>query len=137
MGRKRKSCNWCGNAFNKEESANPRLDPHKDPICDECYSNEYEEDCSRCGERVEKAELDDSPGKIIVVFQEAPALGGIVTPGYYKVKEWPIYADGMIEGYLFANALERVADLDYEVKRMAEGFICGTLCSACQSAAVK
>lgn len=137
--KKAKNCTWCGHKFNKEERANPRQDLDKDPICDECYGQEFEDDCSRCGEYFEKSQLDNSPGKIIVIFQEARALAGSVSPGYYRVKSWPIYADGMIEGYVYADALERVAELDTKAKEIAADseFIAGVLCEDCQIEALK
>lgn len=108
-------------------------------MCDECYGQHYEDNCSRCGEIFEKKELSPKPGRIIGVWRDAPALLGHIDAGYYRVLSWPIYADGMIEGYFFSRALSRVGPLDVSGLRAAEReqAMAGPMCKCCQRAALR
>lgn len=123
-------CTWCGNKLDEEQSANPRLDESKEVICDECYREHYEGECDRCGEIVEETELQMKPGELLALWQEADGL----QPGYYRVLSWPIYADGMIEGHIYTDALALFTPLDDRGKVAAEGCrtLGGRLCAACQ-----
>ena len=128
-------CTYCGKELDDEEAANPEKDEDGDVMCDQCYDEKHRDYCDRCGEKVEKTELGSEPGNLIAVWAEAPGNPEDLTPGYYRVKEWPFYADGMIEGYMISSRLERVADLDDRGKKAAPEVYtsCGPLCSTCRA----
>lgn len=128
-------CTYCGNELrDPHEIANPPTDEDGDIICDECYRDRYEEICERCGEYAQKTDMDTSKGSLIAVWTEAPGRPDDLAPGYYRVNAWPLYADGMIEGYMFSGNIERVADLDDKGERAAQNawVNCGPLCSECR-----
>lgn len=129
-------CTDCSNELDAEETLNPHKSSDGAVICDRCQRDKYEAHCPRCEERVEKTELDAKPGTLIGIWRDAPALGGEIKAGYYRVLKWPIFADGMIEGYFFADALGRVGDLDALGLRRAEDALydSGPMCSDCQHA---
>lgn len=108
-------------------------------ICDSCYWDEYGEHCTRCNELFEKSEISPKPGKVIGVWRDAPGLGRDIRAGYYRVVRWPIYADGMIEGYFFPDALARVGELDVAGLRAAEEeqAMAGPMCDKCQAEALR
>ena len=137
MAKRAKDCTCCGRDLDKEERRLPRKDECGAVICHSCYSRDYEENCSRCGEFVEKTELSSKPGRLIGVWRDAPALGGDVKAGYYRVLRWPIYADGMIEGYFYADALKQVGQLDVTGLQLAdeEMHMAGPMCNECQTEA--
>jgi hypothetical protein len=80
--------------------------------------------------------LDTKPGAFIGIWRDAHASGGEIKAGYYRVLRWPFFADGMIEGYFIADALERVGNLDTIGLRRTEDapFDSGPMCSDCQQA---
>ena len=129
-------CTYCGEELDDEEAANPEKDADGDVMCDQCYDEKCRDHCDRCGEKVEKTELGSEPGRLIAVWVDAPGNPEDLQPGYYRVKEWPFYADGMIEGYLISHNLERVADIDDRGKKAApEAYTsCGPLCLTCRAA---
>lgn len=129
-------CEWCGCELDDEERESPRLNENGRVLCDNCWSGEYEGICYRCRETVELSELDNSPGRLIVVLEEAEGLPANLTPGYYRVEEWPLYSDSMVEMHMESNNLVKVSELednvkkgDYETERTA---MCGSMCKACQ-----
>ncbi len=128
-------CTYCGEELDDEEAASPEKDADGDVMCDQCYDEKCRDYCDRCGEKVETIELGSEPGNLIAVWAEAPGNPEDLKPGYYRVKEWPFYADGMIEGYMISSNLERVADLDDRGKKAApEAYtICAPLCSTCRA----
>ncbi len=134
--RRHTNCAECDGELDSEESINPHEEVNGAAICDDCYSEQYQDDCSRCCERVDKTDLDMKPGALIGVWRDAPALGGEIKAGYYRVLNWPIYADGMIEAYFFPRAIKRVGNLDGIGLHRAEdaGFFAGPMCGECQGA---
>ena len=128
-------CTYCGNELDDEETANPEKDEDGDVMCDQCYDENFRDYCDRCGEKVEKTGLGSEPGHLIAVWVETQGNPEDLKPGYYRVKEWPFYADGMIEGYMISHNLERVADLDDRGKKAAPEVYtnCAPLCSMCRA----
>lgn len=134
--KRRSNCTECSSELDAEETLSPHRSPEGAVICNSCHREKYQDDCARCSERVEKADLDTKPGALIGIWRAAPALGGEIKAGYYRVLRWPFLADGMIEGYFFADALDRVGNLDAIGLRRAEDapFDGGPMCSDCQQA---
>lgn len=124
-------CALCGDEFDEEELDNPYRDEDDDPICDSCYREKYESACDRCDEIVEKKELEMKPGELLAFWEEVEGL----KPGYYKVLRWPIYADGMICGYIYHDALEFFAPLDEKGTAAAKDAWTpgGCLCERCRT----
>jgi hypothetical protein len=137
--KRRSNCSECSTELELEETLGPHRSPDGAVICDSCHRDKYQDDCARCGERVEKAALDTRPGSLIGIWRDAPALGGEIKAGYYRVLRWPFFADGMIEGYFFADALGSVGNLDAIGLRRAEDafFDGGPMCSDCQQAVLQ
>ncbi len=124
-------CAWCEKLLD-----DPERSDNGEILCDDCYREEYSGDCDRCMNIVDKTELESRPGEMIAVLREAPGLSGDMRPGYYRVKDWPFFADGIIEGYFHDSNLERVADLDQPALGAARDSICAAipLCSECRQA---
>jgi hypothetical protein len=123
-------CRWCGNALSEEEADSPRRDDDNDPICDECWHNEYEFTCCWCQNYENVAHQD-----YLVISEPTPAMGlgpgyGPLNMGVYKIVDSPYFGGPLIGlGYLFANALEFVADLPDGID--TNGYPCGHLCREC------
>lgn len=139
MGKRQTHCAWCAREFDQEERRSPQKSTAAEAICDSCYRDEYSDNCTRCEEMFDKTELSPAPGKLIGVWRDAPALCGEIKAGYYRVLRWPIYADGMIEGYFFPNALQRVGPLDEAGLHSAEEeqAMAGPMCEGCQRDALR
>jgi len=116
-------CNCCGCELDGEEQESPRLDADGDPICDGCYQERYEFTCCWC----EELEHIDHQHKLLVV-DNAEEAG--MPRGVYEIVRKPYYADGMIEGHLYEDALKRIADVPDGLK--IEWYPCGHLCKRCQ-----
>jgi N-glycosidase YbiA len=132
-------CTRCGNKLTTEERQHPeKEDGTEDIICGQCWNDLYLDDCERCGESAIKTELEANVGEIVGVWNAAPALGqDDLKAGYYFVRKWPFYADGMVEGHFFADALERIGDLDSKGLRRAQegGCLAGPICRTCRGEA--
>jgi hypothetical protein len=124
-------CASCDAEFDDEERESPRRDSNGDALCDACYREEYEGTCDRCDEIVEKTELAMKPGELLAFWEEVDGL----KPGYYKVIRWPLYADGMINGYVYTENLQFFAALDAKGVAAAKDAWTpgGCLCAACRS----
>lgn len=134
MAKRPTHCTWCERELDSEERQSPEKSDADEVICDSCYGQEYRDYCTRCEEKFEKTELSPVPGKLIGVWRDAPGLGRDIRAGYYRVVRWPIYADGMIEGFFFADALQRVGPLDKAGQHSAEEAqsMAGPMCEECQ-----
>ena len=119
-------CYECEEPLDEEQSANPMRGDGGEIICDDCHREGYQDDCHRCQNTVDKTELESNPGELIAVIREASGMPDDLEPGYYRVKAWPFFHDGMISGYFDGRNLERVADLD----RLGLGASEDTLCAA-------
>jgi hypothetical protein len=139
MAKRPTNCTWCASELDQEERRSPEKSEAGEVICDGCYSEEYRDYCTRCAEKFEKTELSPKPGKLIGVWRDAPALGGEIKAGYYRVVRWPLYADGMIEGYFFRDAIQRVGPLDEAGLHSAEEeqSMAGPMCEECQQKATR
>lgn len=135
---KPKLCSYCDTELDRYERRNPRRDEARAVMCDDCFSQHYEDNCTRCCELFEKkTELASKPGHLIGVWREVPALTtGALPPGYYRVLKWPIFADGMIEGYFFGDAVTFACGLDAQGERRAEEeqYMSGPICRCCSAA---
>lgn len=128
-------CSYCEAELDEEELESPYHDESGDVVCDACWYAECTDPCSRCDELWEKGKLESRPGELIAVGREAPGLSGDLQPGYYRVKEWPIYIAAIMGSAFFLNdALERVAELDPVGSTAAENaeFDAFPLCPRCQ-----
>lgn len=140
MAKRPTNCTWCARELDPEERQSPEKSEAGEVICDSCYDQEYRDYCTRCEEKFDKTELSPKPGRLIGVWRDAPALGrGDILAGYYRVLRWPIFADGMIEGYFFRDALQRVGPLDMAGLRSAEEeqSMAGPMCEECQQKATR
>lgn len=63
--KRRSSCTECSSELDAEETLSPQRSADGAVICDSCHRDKYQDDCARCGERVEKADLDTKPGAFI------------------------------------------------------------------------
>lgn len=128
-------CTYCGNNLDDEEAASPEKDDDGDVMCDDCYQEHFMETCERCQNLVDTKSLDCSPGNLIATWRKAEGSPDDLTPGYYRVKEWPFYADGMIEGYMISRNLEKVGELsERDAKAAPEAWTsCSPLCSTCRA----
>lgn len=129
-------CSYCSHDLDDEEREYPSHDESGDVLCDACYDEHYRDYCGRCAEKVDTSDLDTSPGQLIGIWNTAPASGGELAPGYYRVKRRPFYVDWMIGGHFYADALEFVLPLDEMGRHQAEEAMhcSGPLCGDCRAA---
>jgi len=142
-------CGLCGHELTKEEREYPEY-RQGDLLCERCLRDKFMHTCDWC-ENLTDGAPEDHPaiGELMAVLEPlegcmycGPAVPWIrgqyrstMMPGIYRVKKWPIYANGIIEGYLFADAFEWFAplpkalaehhDADYDAP-------CWVLCPECQ-----
>lgn len=127
-------CSDCTEQLDDEQSADPEHSTDGEVICDECYHERYRDECLRCGNTVDKTELEARPGDVIALLSKESGLTSELEPGYYRVKEWPFFASRIIEAYFYADRLERVADLDEKALNAVEFTYCCSipLCADCR-----
>lgn len=95
-------------------------------LCESCYSAVHAYECCAC----DKHDCHDAPGRLAVLGGEV----GRLTPGLYRIPQWPVYADGMIEGFLFEGSFERIGEVPPGVD--LEGYEMGFLCADCEKLAL-
>ena len=108
----------------------PFDDAHEGDVlwCDVCKENipdEHGENISFCGCCDEKHHMHE--GGLVAVGDEEEA--GIAEPGVYRTTRWPFYWSNLFNGALYADAIERVADLPSDV-RMGD-YAAESLCRDC------
>jgi hypothetical protein len=121
-------CSRCGNKLEYPED--PDLDrDDNEPICSECYHDQYEFTCCCCCEYGDVADQHN----MLIVFEELYSHGATRTvgPGIYRILGGPYYGGPLIgSGWLYGDRLERVADVNPDMD--GEGYPCGHLCLGCQ-----
>jgi len=119
-------CEWCGSAFDDPaERDDPRRDANGEPICDQCYEDEFQYRCCWCGEYEEIEHRHK-----LVVVAEPQGFRPRIYRGIYRIVSLPYYADGMIQGWLFAHALKKICPLPEGID--TRDYPCGHLCRECQ-----
>jgi hypothetical protein len=128
------TCSWCDEQLDAAQSANPERSTDGEVVCDDCYYEVYYVECQRCMNTVDKVEMEARPGELLVILHKSSGIRGDLEPGYYRVKGWPFFADGIIEAYFYDDHLERVADLDEQATRAAEhSYSCSIpICAECR-----
>lgn len=103
-------CSWCDVDLNEEEEKSPYLDGD-DPMCDECYHNNFEFTCCKC-ENYDHEDYQGGIGCLFVIIDDSVSdENGPLTPGIYEVTEHPYYITGMIGGgWLWSYAIKKVSD---------------------------
>ncbi len=134
MSADRPTCTECEEELDDEQAENP-LKEGDDIYCDRCHREAFEDVCDRCQEWVPKPELTMKPGELMLFFQEVEGL----QPGFYRVIRWPLYADGMITGYVFKENIAYAGPLDAECIGAAKEAYTpgGCLCKECRDAVEK
>lgn len=107
-----KECMLCGEKLSKYEAKNPRLDSDGDIICDECYSEYYQQQCGICEEYYD---IPKCPEETFFVLSEEEGKENDLKKGIYKVLRWP-YHGGPLLGpdRIFKNDVEFVKNYDNE-----------------------
>jgi len=120
----RLKCYSCGAMFNDpDEEADPYRDDLDNPLCYDCFCDEYQFRCCSCGEWG----YNEDQHKMLVVTKKTQGI----KRGVYRVVRLPYYADGMIEGIIFEDCLEWIADLPEKLHM--NDCPCGHLCVECQA----
>lgn len=127
-------CSRCVRPLNEEEAENSRTDEDGDgePLCDECWHNEYEFTCCDCQNY---GHVRDQH-KMLVVFERVYSMGGpdrYVSPGIYKIDGRGAYYGGPLigEGWIYGDRLTRIGDVKPDMD--CGGYPCGHLCKECQT----
>ena len=122
-------CTWCSCEFDEEEKENPRADCDNNPICDDCYHNEYEFTCCYC----EDSGDNDNQHKMAVVFVPTRAAWGDDIPvGIYRVRGGPYWGHNYFSSWLYSDKIEYICTLPDELKDDDPYYSLGHLCSECQ-----
>ena len=131
-----KECSRCGNDFNSEELENPRFDEDNDPICDQCYEDNYQQYCLLCEEYYDNP---TKPEETFFLVAKEVSDECDVEPGFYKVLEWPYWLRATGFGFetLFKRAIQLVkkADINSMLKKLhgryTQEFGANEICEDC------
>jgi len=133
--------------------ASPHVDDDGNPICDDTHHEHFEFTCHWCEECDDKSR-ECAIGSLFVLFEPVSARSPLrwngdallpppewydseeweMRPGIYRITEWPVYWDCMLDGGLYGDAFEWVRDLPDDMR--ANGgyadYPCGPLCRECE-----
>jgi len=120
------ACSWCEEDFETEELSK---DADGDPICSECYCDNFHFTCCRC----RSCGAVEDQHNYVVVFDPTEHE---VPRGVYRVIAAPYYCQPITGGgWLFSHALERVADVSVDMS--GEDYPVGHLCIECQRVVIE
>lgn len=133
---RQRTCVWCEEELAMEERKYPvyadgfmaskPTSGHGGVICDECFHDEYEFSCCKCGNH-EHTDRQDEIGNLLVVTDPSVAVRGI-----YLITAHPYFCQPMIgHGSLFMGALRRIAPASAVRNIDTGGFPVGHLCGTC------
>ena len=121
-------CPWCSQEFDDEERETPRLSGDE-PICDDCYQDEYEFACCDC-QGYDEQEIQH---KMLVVFVPTSAsCGDKVQPGVYSIIGGPYWTTDYFSSWLNAHRLVWLCSLPESLQDDDPYYPVGHLCRDCQ-----
>ena len=122
-------CTWCECDLDGEERESPQLDWDKNPICDDCYHEEYELNCFNC----ENYDDQDIQHKMLVVFvPTSSSYGEKVQPGVYTITGGPYWATDYFSSWLDADQLAWLCSLPESLQDDDPYYPVAHLCRDCQ-----
>ncbi len=122
-------CDWCEYDLDDEERESPRLNGSDEPICDDCYQEEYEFPCCLC----ENYDEQDVQHEMLVVFVPTSASGGDkVQPGVYAITGGPYWGTDYFSSWLDASQLAWLCPLPESLRDDDPFYPVGHLCRDCQ-----
>ncbi len=103
------TCSWCGNKIENDSWCKDPKDKRR-YICDDCYRDNYTEDCPLCEDYYEKSEIADA---FCLAPETAKDMG--MKPGIYKIKEYPFYYGNCVTGFddFFEGAIELIKEIEF------------------------
>lgn len=129
--RKMDKCSLCGDSLNKEEIESPRRDADDEPICDDCYHEDYEFTCVWCEEY---GETDDQHNLLIVLDADIVRIESAeeyLKPGVYQIVKRPYYGTDYFDSWILWKAISWLCPLPWDPD---EHYCpCGHLCLSCQN----
>lgn len=104
-------CGYCGNDLSDEELESPREDESGELMCDDCYSEHYEETCPICEDSYDKPTC---PEETFFVLSKEAAAEMDMKGGIYKVLSWPYTVSCLIGGFENFNpgSVEVIKEMD-------------------------
>lgn len=119
-----KRCGCCDSLADEHSEFVRYVKSKKEFLCESCYQAEQAYEC--CGAHCDNHDCHEKPGRLVVMTEEVQGMEA----GLYRIKDWPFYANGVIDMYVHENALERVGELPPGVN--TDGYAMGFLCSECE-----
>ena len=127
-------CPNCGYKLDEEERESPRLSWDNEPICDDCYQEEYQYRCCNCEEHYDQDEDgQDVQHNMIVVFSPTvSSYGEKVLPGVYRVTGGPYWSTDYFSSCLHSYNLKWLCKLTESFQKEDPFYPVGHLCTDCQ-----
>jgi hypothetical protein len=114
------SCDRLGDSWSENFEY---VESKKMRLCESCYGAEKAFKCCKC----ENHDCHEAPGRLAVLTEPE----GEMERGLYQITSWPFYADGMVTGFLFESAFQRLGEVPDDVD--TEGYPMGFLCNHCEA----
>lgn len=111
-------CGGCGELYDTHHEHGDFVESKGEILCESCYEAESAYQCSCC----DNHDCHEAPGRLLVITERC----GDLEPGLYRIERWPFYADGMITGLVYEDALTRIGDVpqNADTGRYSMGFLC-------------
>ena len=88
-------CGYCHRMLTKDEVESPEVDSDGDMMCDDCYSDHYQQVCPICENYFDKATRPDdyyfAITKSVIDENCIEYNGKPMIPGLYKALKYPMY----------------------------------------------
>jgi hypothetical protein len=122
-----KTCEWCGEKLDAEESGSPRI-KDGEVMCDDCYDRNFTFNCYLCG----GSDDEELTGTHVVVLKATLAFGTKgKRRGIYKVLKCPYHGGSLLgPDEIFPDAVKWHTPLPKTEADESE-YACGHLCGPC------
>lgn len=114
------ACSRCGNDLSEDEMEAPREDESGEIMCDDCYSDNYEELCPICSNIYDKP---TTPEDTYFVISKETEHEAEMKAGFYQVLRYPVFCaatGGLGPTYMYPEncKLLRECDIDSMLNKL-------------------
>ena len=107
-------CSYCGKELDEEELENPYTDDCDSVMCDDCYTQNYQQQCPICEDNFDKPTKPEELFFVVAKEVCGDVASEPIKPGIYQTTCWPYYLGSTGFGFetLFGGSIKLVRELD-------------------------
>jgi hypothetical protein len=110
----KEECYFCDNKLDEYEMENPYRDEDENILCDNCYTEQYQNFCPLCEEYYDKPTKPEECFFVVAKEVKDDVACNPIKPGIYQTTSWPYWLGATGFGFemLFEDSIKLIRELD-------------------------